>query len=205
MLEATKPLCANIGFVDFAKKAMDVNFYMNMTCPKCPNVTSIQDLVSFIFSVKSLSFFFILLYKCSLCYFTIYKMYLMLFSDACHNKECPFLHIDPESKIRDCPWYDRGFCRHGPSCRHRHVRRVLCMNYLSGFCPKGGECSEAHPKFELPPIGGLDDPRGLGKKIVITCHYCGEPGHKVSHCSKVPPEVRDQHAQVHPQNIFVSF
>lgn len=24
--------------------------------------------------------------------------------NACHNKECPFLHIDPESKIKDCPW-----------------------------------------------------------------------------------------------------
>lgn len=44
-------------------------------------------------------------------------------SGACHNKECPFLHIDPETKIKDCPWYDRGFCRHGPTCRHRHVRR----------------------------------------------------------------------------------
>jgi cleavage and polyadenylation specificity factor subunit 4 len=29
--------------------------------------------------------------------------------NACHNKECPFLHIDPESKIKDCPWYDRGW------------------------------------------------------------------------------------------------
>jgi len=116
--------------------------------------------------------------------------------NACHNKECPFLHIDPESKIRDCPWYDRGFCRHGPSCRHRHVRRVLCLNYLAGFCPKGPECPDTHPKFELPPIGGPDDPRGIGKKIVITCHYCGEPGHKVSHCAKVPPEVREQHAQM---------
>ena len=31
----------------------------------------------------------------------------------CGNKECPFLHIDPESKMKDCAWYDRGFCRHG--------------------------------------------------------------------------------------------
>ena len=31
----------------------------------------------------------------------------------CGNKECPFLHIDPDKKIKDCPWYDRGFCRHG--------------------------------------------------------------------------------------------
>ena len=71
-------------------------------------------------------------------------------SDACHNKECPFLHIDPESKIRDCPWYDRGFCRHGPSCRHRHVRRELCMNYLAGLCPTGSECPDGHPRFEIP-------------------------------------------------------
>ena len=106
------------------------------------------------------------------------------------------MHIDPESKIRDCPWYDRGFCRHGPLCRHRHVRRVLCLNYLSGFCPKGPECSDTHPKFELPPLGGPDDPRGFGKKIIITCHYCGEPGHKVSSCAKVPPEIREQHLQV---------
>ncbi|KAF6028887.1 CPSF4 [Bugula neritina] len=31
----------------------------------------------------------------------------------CGNKECPFLHIDPESRRKDCEWYDRGFCRHG--------------------------------------------------------------------------------------------
>jgi len=31
----------------------------------------------------------------------------------CNNKECPFLHIDPEQKVKDCAWYDRGFCRHG--------------------------------------------------------------------------------------------
>ena len=66
--------------------------------------------------------------------------------NACHNKECPFLHIDPEAKVRDCPWYDRGFCRHGPNCRHRHVRRVLCINYLAGFCPVGDKCPDAHPR-----------------------------------------------------------
>ena len=29
------------------------------------------------------------------------------------NKDCPFLHIDPMSKRKECPWYDRGFCKHG--------------------------------------------------------------------------------------------
>ena len=111
--------------------------------------------------------------------------------DACHNKECPFLHIDPESKIKDCPWYDRGFCRHGPMCRHRHVRRVLCLNYLAGFCPDGPNCQDAHPRFEIP-APPEQDPR-LAKKVVITCHYCGEVGHKVSHCTKMPPDLKEQH------------
>ena len=31
----------------------------------------------------------------------------------CHNKDCPYQHIDPESKIKDCFWYDRGYCKHG--------------------------------------------------------------------------------------------
>ncbi|KAJ1129252.1 hypothetical protein NDU88_007623 [Pleurodeles waltl] len=67
----------------------------------------------------------------------------------CSNKECPFLHIDPSSKIKDCPWYDRGFCKHGPSCKHRHTRRVMCTNYLVGFCPQGPKCKFVHAKIDL--------------------------------------------------------
>lgn len=69
---------------------------------------------------------------------------------ACANKECPFLHIDPELKVKDCPWFDRGFCRHGPNCRHRHARRVACINYLCGFCPDGGNCKFVHMRFDIP-------------------------------------------------------
>ena len=58
----------------------------------------------------------------------------------CGNKDCPFQHIDPEKKVRDCPWYDRGFCRHGPLCKNRHVRRVACPPYMAGFCPEGKVC-----------------------------------------------------------------
>lgn len=96
--------------------------------------------------------------------------------NTCHKKECTFLHIDPESKIKDCPWYERGFCRHGPGCRHRHVRRVLCKNYLAGFCPDGKTCKHMHPRFELPPAADLS--KELPKRPPV-CHYCGELGHKV--------------------------
>lgn len=51
----------------------------------------------------------------------------------CSNKECPFLHIDPESKIKDCPWYDRGFCKHG-RCRRPvlspSAHMTLCLSRL---------------------------------------------------------------------------
>jgi cleavage and polyadenylation specificity factor subunit 4 len=33
----------------------------------------------------------------------------------CSNPECLYLHIDPASKIKPCPWYARGFCKHGMS------------------------------------------------------------------------------------------
>nr|KAF6354623.1 cleavage and polyadenylation specific factor 4 [Myotis myotis] len=85
----------------------------------------------------------------------------------CSNKECPFLHIDPESKIKDCPWYDRGFCKHGPLCRHRHTRRVTCVNYLVGFCPEGPSC-----KFMQEPR------RSSGScRVKTAAQATGDPAH----------------------------
>ncbi|KAF9952289.1 Cleavage and polyadenylation specificity factor subunit 4 [Mortierella alpina] len=78
----------------------------------------------------------------------------------CNNgTECIYLHIDPESKIKDCPWYARGFCKHGPNCRHKHTRKVICLNYLTGWCPQGPNCPNGHPKYELPPPN-WDDGQG---------------------------------------------
>lgn len=80
------------------------------------------------------------------------KLLNWFISGECMNKECPFLHIDPATKVQDCPWYDRGFCRNGkvslnmllgPLCRNRHIRRVACRNYINGLCPKGKECKYA--------------------------------------------------------------
>ena len=30
-----------------------------------------------------------------------------------------------------------------------------------------------------------------GKKVMITCHFCGEGGHKAIYCNKMPPDVRE--------------
>lgn len=67
----------------------------------------------------------------------------------CSNPECMYLHIDPESKVKECPWYARGFCRHGPGCRNKHVRRTACPFFITGFCPQGPNCPLVHPKFEI--------------------------------------------------------
>ncbi|CEF63051.1 Putative cleavage and polyadenylation specificity factor subunit 4-like protein [Strongyloides ratti] len=102
---------------------------------------------------------------------------------ACSNKECPFRHIDPDSKIKDCPWYDRGFCRHGPFCKHRHRRRVMCPFFLAGFCSQGKECKDAHPSFAIPstdPKPKLFQPNYNPQSI--TCHNCQGKGHKATYC-----------------------
>jgi len=104
---------------------------------------------------------------------------------ACSNKECPFRHIDPESKIKDCPWYDRGFCRHGPYCKHRHRRRVICPNYLCGFCQDGKQCKFTHPSFNIPAY----DPKLASApriNVSIICHNCHQKGHKATNCPNLP-------------------
>lgn len=63
------------------------------------------------------------------------------------SPDCLYLHIDPLTKISPCPNYERGFCKLGPDCNKRHVRKVMCPRYLTGFCPLGPDCDMSHPKF----------------------------------------------------------
>uniref|UniRef100_A0A673VCS5 Cleavage and polyadenylation specificity factor subunit 4 n=1 Tax=Suricata suricatta TaxID=37032 RepID=A0A673VCS5_SURSU len=70
----------------------------------------------------------------------------------CNNKECPFLHVKAAFKTRDCPWYDQGFCKDGPRCKHRHVRKKMCANYFVGFCPEGPNCQFAQFVWESTPL-----------------------------------------------------
>lgn len=64
------------------------------------------------------------------------------------SPECQYLHVDPQSKIPRCPYYDLGFCKEGPQCPKRHVKKEnVCQLYLNGFCPKGPQCDESHALF----------------------------------------------------------
>ena len=147
----------------------------------------------------------------------------------CNNKDCIFLHLRPEDKVRaphlwlpdapssrgpiltihptctpapqvqECPWYARGFCKHGQRCRNRHTRKKACPRYLAGFCPDGPACQFGHAKFERPrfddgdvcrPVGFGSVPRAAGAAANgftrdlsgVTCYRCWQKGHYANNC-----------------------
>ena len=51
----------------------------------------------------------------------------------CDNKDCQYQHIDPADKIKDCPWYDRGFCRHGKLDRLKFFHSKGIVSTTSKF------------------------------------------------------------------------
>lgn len=54
------------------------------------------------------------------------------YGECCNGDECMYLHIDPESKQKECPWYARGFCKHG---KFRAFRYCVCeSDAKSPFC-----------------------------------------------------------------------
>jgi len=115
----------------------------------------------------------------------------------CSNPECMYLHINPEDKMKECPWYARGFCKHGPRCRHKHVKKTACSNYLAGFCSEGSLCKFGHPKYELPK----DDDGNPNKKprTPMICHKCGSVGHKAATCSVAPPHHTSREGRTAPR------
>lgn len=43
-------------------------------------------------------------------------------------------------------------CAAGPLCKYEHTRRVMCANYLVGFCPEGPKCK--FMQYVLGRLGG---------------------------------------------------
>jgi len=107
----------------------------------------------------------------------------------CSNDDCPFLHVRPEDRVKDCPWYERGFCKHGPNCKNRHMRKVACPDYLAGFCILGPACPKGHPKFEVLDEAGQ-------KKVPLFCTQCNNVGHTASVCpEKLAPIITSSQAR----------
>ena len=82
----------------------------------------------------------------------------------CENRDCMYQHVNPDTAVPECPWYARGHCKHGSQCKKKHVRKVMCVDFMVGFCPAGPECEYEHPKWELPSIES-------STQKVIRCHY----------------------------------
>lgn len=93
-------------------------------------------------------------------------------------KDKTFLLIPLNSFILKCS---------GPYCKHRHRRRVICPNYLCGFCLDGKQCKFTHPSFSIPTY----DPKLATTPRVnasIICHNCHERGHKAGQCPNLPAQ-----------------
>jgi len=103
----------------------------------------------------------------------------------CSNPECLFLHLNLADQVKECPWYARGFCKHGKKCRNKHKRRRGCQNYILGFCIDGPKCPLGHPKYELPTTSATNlfrSRRPLRPLSEVTCFKCGKQGHYANAC-----------------------
>ncbi|KAG9045359.1 RNA-binding component of cleavage and polyadenylation factor [Tulasnella sp. UAMH 9824] len=95
--------------------------------------------------------------------------------------ECLYAH--PKERKKECPDYKRGFCRLGPDCPRKHVRRVACKLFLSGFCPMGPDCPQGHPKPSLPTAEDYrppspPSPRDIGPPPPGFGRYFGDEGNQ---------------------------
>jgi len=87
-----------------------------------------------------------------------------------------YLHIRAAESTLECPWYKNGFCRHGNKCKHKHMRRKACTNYLMGFCVEGPTCKFGHPTcLYKPPLPDVED-------VLTKPHerQAGAPGYEVT-------------------------
>ncbi|MDP2437036.1 MAG: zinc finger CCCH domain-containing protein [archaeon] len=109
----------------------------------------------------------------------------------CSNPECNFRHIVDQAASKPCAWFARGFCKHGPKCRAKHVKKTACANYLAGFCPDGPNCQFGHPKYEIikqddKPVEGSSSSDQQQRKARqfsnMTCFHCQQPGHSAREC-----------------------
>ncbi|KAH8825159.1 hypothetical protein DL96DRAFT_1612122 [Flagelloscypha sp. PMI_526] len=110
--------------------------------------------------------------------------------------DCLYSHTK-DRKAR-CPDYDRGFCRLGPNCPRKHLRRVACqlpkphLPNPEDYNPPSVDKIELGPpppgfnRFGDPSTGQLQ-PGGMPgfqrrNLDEVICFKCGEKGHYANHC-----------------------
>ncbi|XP_043383546.1 putative cleavage and polyadenylation specificity factor subunit 4-like protein isoform X3 [Chelonia mydas] len=108
----------------------------------------------------------------------------------CSNRECPFLHLDPASRIKDCPCPkgDLMLCNSdvsqglpppsqaadSKSVHEQQAPQVLLLSHQPGARAAQCQREEAggYPYGMLRPLGQ------------VTCFKCGDKGHYANKCSK---------------------
>jgi len=64
----------------------------------------------------------------------------------------------------------------------------MCLHYLTGFCPLGKDCEQAHPKFEVSAEAAAEAESAYnqsGNRLnmdEVTCYRCSEKGHFANKC-----------------------
>ncbi|XP_024861764.1 cleavage and polyadenylation specificity factor subunit 4 [Kryptolebias marmoratus] len=112
----------------------------------------------------------------------------------CSNKECPFLHIDPDSKIKDCPCprfelpmgtseqpslpqQAQNQTKPVPSISRSSHSLIQLTNSSPGQRPQNNANAAVHQNNMSVNRG----PRPLDQ---VTCYKCGEKGHYANKCTK---------------------
>lgn len=99
--------------------------------------------------------------------------------------ECMYLHVGAKERRPECRAFVQGFCvkgrslrtsklpvkyanadfnEKGPECPYKHIRRVACPLYMTGFCPRGQDCQYTHPPYEVSELERVLDPEFLKKR-----------------------------------------
>lgn len=159
--------CVNTGSEDCARRETSASSSMSTTWPRCLNATSTPSLVCW-FAVWQMSLDDCILLHVRSLLMSCVCVGLSQVSVATRNVHFCTLTPSPKSKtapgtteasantVGSALWWaiwtqyqTYSFCLlwsffhpplSGPDCRHRHTRRVICMNYLVGFCPEGKSC-----------------------------------------------------------------
>ena len=64
-------------------------------------------------------------------------------NSKCLNPHCKFKHIS-DKDIKECVYYNAGFCKMGKFCKFKHLARELCREVRNkGECTRSG-CLEYH-------------------------------------------------------------